>query len=176
MAQAGSSLTITAIIVKKLDAALAEFPLFNAVMDEAANEIVYREYINVGVAMDTERLAPAKNVVQALQHLLALDAKEGDGVIVQPPVYFPFYSIIRQLRLRRIDNPLVLQDGRYEMDFEDLEEKIKKEKAKYLNCCSPHNPCGRVWTMLGIAAHEASHTSGACFVGQLVLRRLDHLS
>jgi len=99
-----------------------------------------------GVAMDPERLAPAQNVVQALQHILALEAKEGDGVIVQPPVYFPFYSIIRQLRLRRIDNPLVLQDGRYEMDFEDLEEKIKKEKAKYLIFCSPHNPVGRVWT------------------------------
>lgn len=55
VAQAGGSLTLTAILVKALASALAAFPIFNAVLDAEANEVIYREYIHVGVAMDTER-------------------------------------------------------------------------------------------------------------------------
>ena len=62
------------------------------------------------------------------------------------PVYFPFFSIIEKLKLNKIDNPLVLKNGRYEMDFGDLEDKLKKENARYMIFCSPHNPVGRVWT------------------------------
>lgn len=99
-----------------------------------------------GVAMDPSLLAPAQNVVQALEHILAIDYHEGGAVVVQPPVYFPFFSIIQKLGLRRLDNPLKLVSGRYEMDFDDLEEKLRREDVHHLILCSPHNPVGRVWT------------------------------
>jgi len=79
-AQAGGALTLTAILVKVLASALAEFPLFNAVLDAEANQVILREYIHVGVAMDTERglLVPvvrdvgAKSLLQIAQELSEL--------------------------------------------------------------------------------------------------------
>jgi pyruvate dehydrogenase E2 component (dihydrolipoamide acetyltransferase) len=83
VAQSGGSLTLTAILVKALASALAEFPLFNAVLDAEANEVVYREYVNVGVAMDTERglLVPVvrnvggKSLLRIAQELAELTGK-----------------------------------------------------------------------------------------------------
>lgn len=71
----------------------------------------------------------------------------GDAVLIQPPVYYPFYSIIRDNGRRIIENELVYQDGRYTIDFADLERKIAEEKVKLFLLCSPHNPVGRVWTL-----------------------------
>ncbi|OXS77629.1 MalY/PatB family protein [Domibacillus enclensis] len=72
--------------------------------------------------------------------------KPGDAVIVQPPVYNPFFEMIERNERKLVHNELLLKDGRYEMDFADLEEKIQTEKAKMVVLCSPHNPGGRVWT------------------------------
>lgn len=145
--------------IADMDLPVAE-PIVNAIKERASHP--YFGYTSIdpkfytsfaswhtrrhGTPMDPELLAPAQNVVHALLHILALDADEGDGVIVQPPVYFPFFSIIEKLKLNKIDNPLVLKNGRYEMDFDDLEDKLKKENARYLIFCSPHNPVGRVWS------------------------------
>ncbi|WP_046176615.1 MalY/PatB family protein [Domibacillus indicus] len=70
----------------------------------------------------------------------------GDAVIVQPPVYNPFFDMIEKNGRKLVYNELVLQDGHYKMDLADLEEKIKAERAKMVVLCSPHNPGGRVWT------------------------------
>lgn len=83
VATAGGSLTLTAILVKVLAEALAEFPIFNASLDVETNEIVLREYVNVGVAMDTERglLVPvlrdvaSKNLLQITKDLADLTGK-----------------------------------------------------------------------------------------------------
>lgn len=83
VAQAGGALTLTALLVKTLAAALAAFPLFNAVLDAEANEVILRQYIHVGVAMDTERglLVPVlrdvagKSLLQIAQELAALTGK-----------------------------------------------------------------------------------------------------
>ena len=74
--------------------------------------------------------------------------KENDGVIVQPPVYFPFFSAVNNTNRRLIENPLKLQTDayghpKYVMDFEHLEACA--QVAKILLLCSPHNPVGRVW-------------------------------
>ena len=68
----------------------------------------------------------------------------GDGIILQPPVYQNFFGLIRNNGRVVVENPLVLRDGRYTMDFSDLREKAKS--AKMLMLCSPHNPVGRVWS------------------------------
>lgn len=70
--------------------------------------------------------------------------KESEAVIIQPPVYPPFARVINSSNRKLVTNPLVNRDGKYRIDFDDLEEKIKT--AKTLLFCSPHNPVGRVWT------------------------------
>ena len=91
-----------------------------------------------------EWMIPSAGVVPALFHCVQAFTQPGDGVIIQPPVYFPFRMAITANKRRVVSNPLKEENGRYVMDYEDLEEKCKD--AKMLILCSPHNPVGRVWT------------------------------
>lgn len=70
---------------------------------------------------------------------------EGDAVLIQQPVYHPFAEIIKVNKRKVVVNELQLKDGKYEIDFEDFEEKIKTNQVKIFILCSPHNPVGRVW-------------------------------
>lgn len=70
--------------------------------------------------------------------------KPGDKILVQPPVYFPFFNSVTDNDRQLVYNNLKLTNGKYEIDFDDLEQKL--EGAKLLIFCSPHNPVGRVWT------------------------------
>lgn len=95
--------------------------------------------------IEREWLTTVPGVVPALN--LAIDAfsKVGDEIIIQPPVYYPFFSTIKNNGRNLVENPLVEQDGYYYMDLEDLEKKITS-KTKMIILCSPANPVGRVWT------------------------------
>lgn len=92
-------------------------------------------------------LVKTPGVVFALAMAIKAFTKEGDGVIIQQPVYYPFGEVIKDNDRKVVNNPLVQgENGKYEMNLADLEEKIVKEKAKLLLLCNPHNPVGRVWT------------------------------
>lgn len=84
-------------------------------------------------------------VVPALHMLVKSFSVPGDQVIVQTPVYYPFFSAITRNDRQILDNPLRLQDGFYVMDLADLERKVTPQ-TKMLLLCSPHNPVGRVWS------------------------------
>ncbi|MWC26833.1 putative C-S lyase [Paenibacillus sp. MMS18-CY102] len=90
-------------------------------------------------------ISSSPGVVPALSLVVQAFTKPGDGVILQSPVYYPFYDVIRMNDRVVVDNPLVLKDGRYEMDFGLLEQQAAAG-AKLLLLCTPHNPGGRVWT------------------------------
>ncbi|MBP3458038.1 MAG: pyridoxal phosphate-dependent aminotransferase [Lachnospiraceae bacterium] len=97
--------------------------------------------------VDEKWLVKTPGVVFALAMAVKAFTNEGDGVIIQQPVYYPFSEVIEDNGRRIINNQLVQdENGRYWMDFRDLEEKIVLEKAKLLFLCNPHNPVGRVWT------------------------------
>ena len=83
-------------------------------------------------------------VVPSMAILVHAFSEPGDEVIVQQPVYFPFFKTIRNNGRKILNNPLVLRNGRYEMDLEDLERKITA-RTRMIFLCSPHNPGGRVW-------------------------------
>ena len=70
----------------------------------------------------------------------------GDKVIVQRPVYYPFLQAVENQGREVSSNSLRLVNGRYEMDFDDLERRAADPKAKIMFLCSPHNPVGRVFT------------------------------
>jgi len=88
----------------------------------------------------------APGVVTALAFILQALTEEGAGIIIQPPVYYPFFGVIRDNRREIVLNPLRLEGNRYVMDFEDLEQKASRKDVTALVLCSPHNPVGRVWT------------------------------
>ena len=71
--------------------------------------------------------------------------KKGEGIIIQPPVYQAFKGIIRGVGRKIANNRLTLKDGRYEIDFADLEKKAADKNNTAMLLCSPHNPVGRVW-------------------------------
>lgn len=84
------------------------------------------------------------SVVTTLSLSVDLYTKPGDGVVLQSPVYYPFYDVIEGNNRKVVRNPLRIEDGRYEMDFEHLEQ-LFKDGAKLMLLCNPHNPGGRVW-------------------------------
>jgi len=84
-------------------------------------------------------------VVPSLHAAAIAFAPSGAGVIVQPPVYFPFFSAVTETDRRLILNPLRLENGRYSIDFEHLEQ-CAGQGARLLMLCTPHNPVGRVWS------------------------------
>jgi cystathionine beta-lyase len=85
-------------------------------------------------------------VVPALNMLIRAYTNPGDKVIIQTPVYYPFFISIANNHRQVTDNQLKLEDGQYGMDFDDLEIKARDPGAKLLILCSPHNPVGRVWS------------------------------
>jgi cysteine-S-conjugate beta-lyase len=87
----------------------------------------------------------APGVVPSLFAAIQAVTKAGDAVIVQPPVYFPFFTSVTTNNRTLLLNPLRDTQGRYDIDFEHLEH-CAKQGAKLLMFCSPHNPVGRVWT------------------------------
>lgn len=97
-----------------------------------------------GWALERDWLVMAPGVVPSLHAAALAFAGEGEGIIIQPPVYPPFYSSIRKTGRRVVENPLRLGAGGYEMDLDHL-ERCAAEGAKVLFLCSPHNPVGRVW-------------------------------
>lgn len=101
---------------------------------------------NFGWTTQPEWLIKTPGVVFALAMAIRALTKEGDGVLIQPPVYYPFASVIQDNDRRVVENELVYQDGHYGIDFDDFEEKIKEQGVKLFLLCSPHNPVGRVWT------------------------------
>lgn len=72
--------------------------------------------------------------------------EKGDGVLIQPPVYPPFFSSVKNNDRKLVINELKYEDGKYEIDFEDFEKKIKEENVKLFLLCNPQNPVGRVWS------------------------------
>ena len=95
---------------------------------------------------EAEWLVKTPGVVFALAMAIRALTEPGDGVLVQPPVYYPFYEVVRGNGRRLVENELVYRDGRYSIDFADFEQKIAEQKVKLFLLCSPHNPVGRVWT------------------------------
>lgn len=90
-------------------------------------------------------LVQTPSVIFAMSTAIRAYTKEGEGVLIQQPVYYPFANIVMNNHRKLINNPLVLKDGHYEINFEEFEQKIIKEDVKLFLLCSPHNPVGRVW-------------------------------
>lgn len=92
-------------------------------------------------------LVKTPGIVFALAAAVRAYTKEGDGVLIQTPVYYPFSEVVWDNDRRVLENTLYQDaEGRYQIDFNDFEEKIVTERVKLFFLCNPHNPVGRVWS------------------------------
>ena len=92
-----------------------------------------------------EWISHSPAVITSMSIMMREFTKPGDKIIIQTPVYYPFFSVVQDNDRELVYNPLKLVGENYVMDYEDLERKID-DRVKYLILCNPHNPVGRVWT------------------------------
>lgn len=100
-----------------------------------------------GISVDTEAIRHSQGLMTgALWMLLNAYTRPGDTVLLQAPVYNTFSAVIKGAGRFAESNDLILKDGHYEIDFDDLDRKTSDPRVRILLVCNPHNPVGRVWT------------------------------
>jgi cystathionine beta-lyase len=97
-----------------------------------------------GWSIEARNVEPISEVVQGLYVALHQFTAEGEGVVVQTPIYPPFLTAVREMRRTLVENPLVLADGGYSVDLDGFRDVID-ERTRILLLCNPHNPSGRVF-------------------------------
>lgn len=104
-----------------------------------------------GWEVKPEWISTSPGVVPALDMLVRAFTNPGERVIIQPPVYPPFFRVVRGNGRQLVENPLYYDGQRYRMDLEHLKRQLESG-AKLMILCSPHNPVGRVWTREELSA------------------------
>ncbi|HLN55201.1 MAG TPA: PatB family C-S lyase [Bacteroidales bacterium] len=102
-------------------------------------------------------------VVPALNFCTLAFTEHGDGIIVQPPVYFPFFPAVEAHGRHLVHNNLIERNGRWEFDFDSL-EKLASGGAKMIFISNPHNPVGRAWTR-----SELEQLTGICLKHSIII-------
>jgi cystathionine beta-lyase len=103
----------------------------------------YKKRMNWDLAAEDIFFSPG--VVPAVAFLIECLTAEGDGILIQRPVYYPFTNKIEGSRRKVVNSPLVYENGTYRIDYDDLDAKMSSPSTKGMILCSPHNPVGRVW-------------------------------
>jgi cystathionine beta-lyase len=116
---------------------------YEKVGEEFYNGIIYWQKKNE-MNLVKDDIIFSDGVVSSISAAVRAFTKEGDGVLIQTPVYFPFYSCIERNNRELYKNDLRIIGNKYRIDFEDFESKIKKVKLFIL--CSPHNPLSKIWS------------------------------
>ena len=111
--------------------------LYEAIMDWEKEEHQY--------SFDQDALVFMEGVVPSLSTSIQAFTQEGDGVLINTPVYPPFAQSVLLNKRRLIRNPLLIKDGLFQIDFDLLETQLSQEEVKLYLFCNPHNPGGRVW-------------------------------
>ncbi|BDB01323.1 MalY/PatB family protein [Clostridium botulinum] len=117
----------------------------------ATTESYYKEVVNWmkkrhGWNIKKEWITNTPGIVMAVNTIVRAFTHSGDKVLLQRPIYYPFFKAINNNGCHIVNNPLKFDGKRYEMDFEDLDKKLSDPRVKVMILCSPHNPTGRVWT------------------------------
>ena len=98
---------------------------------------------NFGIAR--EELCFIPGVVKGIALAVNYFTERGDGVVIQPPVYTPFRTVVEGNGRKVVENPLLVSDGEYRMDLDGLRRIVEEEKPKMMVLCNPHNPIGIQW-------------------------------
>jgi len=102
--------------------------------------------LHYGWKPNRKRFVLTCGVIFAICNLIDLLTKEGDAILINQPVYYPFREAITDNGRTLVNSNLVYDGKRYSLDFEDFEKKIVEHEVKLYILCNPHNPVGRVWS------------------------------
>jgi cystathionine beta-lyase len=115
------------------------------VPDSCYDAIIEWEDKRHGWRMEKEWLLFAPGAVPAAHMAVQAYCQPGDRVIIQRPVYYPFFRTILNNGTQLANSPLLEKNGTYEIDFEDFERQAREDRTTFFILSSPHNPVGRVW-------------------------------
>ncbi|GAK60430.1 aminotransferase class I and II [Candidatus Vecturithrix granuli] len=118
---------------------------YTAVPDSCYQAIINWMKKRHGWNIEKEWIVLTPGVVSGFHWAVRAYTHPGDSVIVQTPVYYPFFKAVKFNGCQMVENQLKFSNGQYEIDFDDLARKFDS-RTKVLLLCSPHNPVGRVWT------------------------------
>ncbi len=98
------------------------------------------------LTLDSDSVTLVPGVMSGVSAAIFGLSEPGDSIVVQPPLYPPLMHTVRKNGRQLVENQLLLKDGKYQIDFNDLERLFQLHLPKILFLCSPHNPVGRVWS------------------------------
>lgn len=126
----------------------ASHPIYGYPMKQASFYQSLRDWIEkrFGAVVEESWMTTISGVVPSMHVAIDAFTSSGDRVLIQTPVYHPFFHAIENRGREVVRTSLLEREGRYEMDWEDLEKKLGEDRVKLMLLCSPHNPIGRVWT------------------------------
>lgn len=138
-------------IAKPIQEALQKLVTRNMYAYEFNTETVFKAISDWNLKRHQLKLNPksfvqVSGVLTGIGVLIRELSEKGDGIMIQTPVYHQFFKVIESAGRKVIHNKLKVIDGQYQMDFEDMERKLKTQNIKTILLCNPHNPIGRVWT------------------------------
>ena len=119
---------------------------YTIIPDSCYDAIIDWEARRHGWRIEREWIQFAPGAVPAAHMAVQAFCQPGDRVIIQQPVYYPFFRTVLNNGAQIANNPLVLRNGRYEIDFEGFERQARDPRTTLFILCSPHNPVGRVWS------------------------------
>ena len=117
---------------------------YTVIDDDVSDSIINWLQKRHGWKIDKTWLSYSPGVVTSLHMAVQAFTEPNDKILIQTPVYTPFYNIITEHDREVVKNPLINKDNYYRIDFDDFEEKLKGGVKAFI-LCSPHNPVGRVW-------------------------------
>ncbi len=123
----------------------AEHPLYGYTVYPEAYYVAIKNWMQERFDWQIEKewIVPCYGVVPSINFAITAYSDEGEGIIIQTPLYPPFASSVKHKHRKILDNTLVYKERTYQIDFEDFERKA--QEAKLFLLCSPHNPSGRAW-------------------------------
>lgn len=133
---------ITAALRRRLDHPVLGY---SAAPDSYWQSIIDWQRDRHGFEITREELTFVPGVVKGIALAVNYFTHKGDKILIQPPVYHPFRMVIEGNERVALENPLILEDGRYRMDLEGLERLIAEERPRMMILCNPHNPIGLQW-------------------------------
>lgn len=128
---------------KKIDHGIFGYSCTDEAFHSALADWMKKEH---NFTFDRREMVSTPGVVFAIATAIKAYTKEGESVLIQTPVYYPFKNMIEANNRKLVTSSLYEKDGKYQIDFEDFENKIIKNNVKLFILCSPHNPVSRVWT------------------------------
>lgn len=133
---------ITKALSKKLSTGNLGYDTVKGYKESVVNWMKKRHDLDINI----EDVVYTPGTITSINFLLKILVKENDKVLVQSPVYHSFFRILNENKCDIIQSELLINNNRYEIDFDEFERKISTG-VKVFILCNPHNPIGRVWTL-----------------------------